>query len=224
MGWPSEDKNEPQPLTQQRDLLVLVCHYPHVPANSAYLHQWIRLNQPQLVVVDAHPNLKINPATLLGGQQGQHWDWLVNSAALGSPKVCLRRIHVACWTCVGIPQGVAPMYLYDVVLPSTLGEYLQLSHTHEYLEGTLTVTKAEGGDLLEPTPLGWLAMDPSRITPGLHVRTEDRLEAVVDMKDQGGAWRVVSKSGAKSAPACRLTGMPTRYQVFSPMGACLFRR
>ena len=107
-------------------------------------------------------------------------------------------------------DNMAPMFIFDVRLPSVISEFLRKSEKR--ILGNFTIYHKYSVHINTPTPLGWISMRPGLLTFGV----KTYLGVVEEVA--GGTISFPDIQGAFKVSAGKLTCLPTKYQVYSQEG------
>ena len=107
-------------------------------------------------------------------------------------------------------DNMAPMFIFDVRLPSVISEFLRKSEKR--ILGNFKIRPKNSVDIDTPTSLGWISMIPGLLKVGV----KTNLGVVEEVA--GHTISVPGKQGAFKVSAEKLTCLPTKYQVYSQEG------
>ena len=221
LPWPSEPgciHDWPVAHGRAPGTYVMLFTAPHQTRDLTYLQLCMKACRPDIVVYDSHPALKGKGKPTLPSDMTS-WSWLVNASHLGAPTSCIRRMTAAVGAGMDFPPGLAPTYLFDMCLPSDIGDYLFPARDEDCLQGLVTLNQIDSRDVGEPTQVGWLACDTTRFGLGLRVTSAKHGKGVIaDNATSNDAWLVSFQDSELWCRPDEIKPEPTRYQIFSTKG------
>ena len=138
---------------------------PHEKGDFNFLMISLENAKPVVVVLDCHPSLSkrvLKTPRLRGGRRV--WSWNLEASSYGEPQSRTRGVVVSSSLGTANTDNMAPQYITDVRLPAVISEYLRA--TDYFLTGTITLCPKNAPAIDQPTPLGWMSMNPETRASG----------------------------------------------------------
>ena len=138
------------------------------------------------------------------------------TAMYGDPQMRERTVRVSVPETSARQETIAPMFIFGVVPPTILSEFLRESTDCPVIAGNLAILPRSNIDILQPTPLGWIHL-PNICTYGSKARSIQGDGILVSIAQN----RVILASKANNSwdiPKESIALLDTRYQVYSQEG------
>ena len=131
---------------------------PHDSGDLEYLASALKLMTPKLLVRDEHPaqmrkrRSSDSPAWLSGNKIS--WSWAIHTALFGDPQMRERVIRVSVSGSETAAIPMAPLFIFGVITPAVLSEFLCHDDSRPSFEGQLSIAPRCATDILQPHPWG----------------------------------------------------------------------
>ena len=151
--------------TQKGTTHACIGTVPHLELDRKFTLGWIVSTDPLVMVLDCHPQL----IGYIGDfpwfrRNRRYWSWKMEASAYGGTKARSRIVLVSSRLSDKSADHMAPMFIFDVNLPTVLIEFLRQSGNP--LDGFFTISTKLSVDINQPTPLGWISMKPDALVFG----------------------------------------------------------